>query len=39
MDANEFMDGYRIPFNEEAVWRKYLQDNGFVVIANYLNQE
>ena len=39
MDAEEFMDGYRIPFEEEAQWKKYLQENGFVVIANYVNEE
>ncbi len=37
MQKDEFEDGYRFPFAEEEQWRKYLQENGFVVIANYLN--
>lgn len=31
--------GYRIDFRDVAVWKRYLQDHGFVVLANYLNSE
>ena len=39
MEPHEFTDGYRFPFEEDEKWKTYLQENGFVVIANYLNEE
>lgn len=36
MDPEYQARDYRIAFQEEEKWKKYLQDYGFVVIASYL---
>jgi len=39
MDIDKFeTKSYRIPFDQVQKWKAYLEDNGFVVIANYLSR-
>lgn len=40
MDLDKFEpNSYRIPFSQPQEWKKYLETNGFVVIANYVPRE
>lgn len=40
MDIDKFEPkSYRIPFDQVQKWKAYLEDNGFVVIANYLSRQ
>lgn len=39
MEEEKEWNDYRIPFSEEENWKKYLKDNGFVVISGYLSSE
>lgn len=38
VEEKEWND-YRIPFSEDTAWKKYLKENGFVVISEYLPRE
>lgn len=38
MEEEKEWNDYRFPFAAEETWKKYLKENGFVVISNYLSQ-
>jgi hypothetical protein len=37
MDIDKYEpQSYRIPFDQKEKWKSYLENNGFVVVANYI---